>query len=209
MATGAVSLLAGLAIGGAAGSAFVALGLVLPALLLQDSWRFAFFAAGQGRKAFSNDMVWALTLVPAMFAGGRPRISVRLLAGVGVVRDRRGGLRLPAGPDAARPVRHRDWMRQHRDLGLRYMVENVSISSAAQLRMYGLGAIAGLADVGAVRGGQLLLGPFLALLMGMSLVAVPEAARVLRRAPRRLTALLPAARRRPGHRRAAVGARRC
>jgi hypothetical protein len=67
------------------------------------------------------------------------------------------------------------------------MIENVSISTAAQLRMYGLGAIAGLAAVGAVRGAQLLLGPFLAVLMGMSLVSVVEAGRVLRRAPHRLS----------------------
>jgi O-antigen/teichoic acid export membrane protein len=80
----------------------------------------------------------------------------------------------------------RDWLSRHRDLGARYMVENVSNSGASQLRMYGLGAIAGLADVGAIRGAELLLGPFLALLMGVSLVAVPEAARVLRRAPHRL-----------------------
>ena len=40
--------------------------------------------------------------------------------------------------------------------------------------------------MGAVRGAELLLGPFLAVLMGLSLVTVPEAARVLRRAPHRL-----------------------
>jgi hypothetical protein len=79
-----------------------------------------------------------------------------------------------------------DWLRRHRDLGSRYMVENVSNSGASQLRMYGLGAIAGLAAVGTVRGAELLLGPFLALLMGLNLVAVPEAARVLRRAPEKL-----------------------
>jgi hypothetical protein len=80
----------------------------------------------------------------------------------------------------------RDWLRTHRDLGSRYMVENVSNSGASQLRMYGLGAIAGLSDVGAIRGAELLLGPFLALLMGVSLFAVPEAARVLRQAPGKL-----------------------
>jgi hypothetical protein len=66
------------------------------------------------------------------------------------------------------------------------MVENITNSGAWQLRMYGLGAIAGLADVGALRGAELLLAPFLAVLMGVGLVGVPEAARVLRRSPRRL-----------------------
>ena len=35
-------------------------GLTLPGLLLQDSWRFAFFALGRGSQAFLNDLVWAV-----------------------------------------------------------------------------------------------------------------------------------------------------
>jgi O-antigen/teichoic acid export membrane protein len=188
LGTGAATALAGAAIGGAFGSAFVALGLVLPALLLQDSWRFAFFAAGEGRKAFTNDAVWAAALVPALVVAAQIGtvsafvlawgISGAVAAGYGCVQTRL----LP------RPGGARLWVHQQRDLGPRYLVENVSISGATQLRAYGLGALAGLADVGAVRGAELLMGPFLAVLMGLSLVAVPEAARVLQRNPRRLSA---------------------
>ncbi|MGH3630576.1 MAG: hypothetical protein ACRDRL_24435, partial [Sciscionella sp.] len=64
---GVLSVLIGIALGGALSSAFIGLGIVLPALLLQDSWRFAFFASGEGHRAFLNDMVWAAALVPAMF----------------------------------------------------------------------------------------------------------------------------------------------
>jgi hypothetical protein len=77
-------------------------------------------------------------------------------------------------------------MKEHRDLGPRYLVENVSDAAGIQLQMYGVGAIAGLAAVGAIRGAQLLLAPVVALRMGISLMAVPEAARVLKRWPRRL-----------------------
>ncbi|MGH3521185.1 MAG: hypothetical protein ACRDQ7_28170 [Haloechinothrix sp.] len=183
---GAVSLLAGVGIGGSLGAAFVALGLVLPALLLQDSWRFAFFAAGQGRKAFTNDMVWAAALIPAMiFAAQRGSVSGFVLAwGLsGAVAAGYGCVQTRILPRSAGV---RAWLRQQRDLGPRYMIENISLSGAVQLRMYGLGAIAGLADVGTVRGTVLLFGPFIAVLMGLSLVAVPEAARVLRQNPRRL-----------------------
>jgi O-antigen/teichoic acid export membrane protein len=186
LATGATSLLAGLLIGGVLGSGFVALGLVLPALLLQDSWRYAFFAGGQGRKAFLNDAVWAVALVPAMLLATRNGsvftfvlawgAAGAVAAGFGVVQTRL----LPR----VRGIR--SWLTRHRDLGPRYMVENVCMSSAEQLRMYGLGAIAGLAAVGAVRGAQLLLAPFFAVLLAMSLVSVPEAGRVLKRSPRRL-----------------------
>lgn len=66
LALGATSVVVGLAVGGRVGSAFACLGVVLPGLLLQDAWRFAFFAAGAGRKAFVNDIVWGVALVPAL-----------------------------------------------------------------------------------------------------------------------------------------------
>lgn len=186
LVTGSASVLLGAALGGPVGAAFVALGLVLPGLLLQDSWRFAFFAAGQGRKAFSNDIVWAATLLPALIvaAEGASVFGFVLAWGLsGAVAAAYGCIQTRLLPE---PAGARVWFHQQRDLAPRYLVENVSISGASQLRMYGLGAIAGLADVGTVRGAELLLGPFLAVLMGLSLVAVPEAARVLRRSRHRL-----------------------
>jgi hypothetical protein len=186
---GGVCLLVGLAMGGVVGSGFAALGVSVPGLLLQDSWRIAFFAAGKGQRAFVNDAIWAIALVPTML------IAVTSFGGTfGFV------LAWGAAATAAavfgciqtrllpRPSGIIVWVREHRDLGPRYIVENVSDSASAQLRMYGLGAISGLAAVGAVRAAQLLLAPFLALRMGISLMAVPEAARVVKRWPRRLPA---------------------
>lgn len=183
---GVLSALAGLAVGGSIGGAFLALAVVTPGMLLQDAWRFAFFAAGQGHKAFLNDTVWAVAMIPLLaLAAIHSSVWGFVLAwgGAALVAAGYGLLQSRVMPHFSGV---RDWLRTHRDLGSRYMVENVSNSGASQLRMYGLGAIAGLADVGAIRGAELLLGPFLALLMGVNLFAVPEAARVLRRAPERL-----------------------
>jgi O-antigen/teichoic acid export membrane protein len=185
-AGGLVGVVAGALLGGSLGHAFIAMGMVLPALLLQDSWRFAFFAVGRGQYAFVNDAVWACALVPSMvWATHHGTVSGFVLAwgGSSAVAAALGALQVRILP---RPLAVRTWIRRHRDLGYRYLVENVSMSGASQLRAYGLGAIAGLAAVGTVRGGELLVGPFLAVLMGLSLVSVPEAARILRRAPRRL-----------------------
>lgn len=185
--TGALSVLAGIMVGGQIGAAFIALGLVLPALLVQESWRFAFFAAGDGRKAFTNDVVWAVSLVPAMFiAGNGGQVFDYVLAWglAGAVAAAYGLVQTRTLPQLAGV---RAWLHQQRDLGPRYLAENASNSGGAELRMYGLGAIAGLTDVGAVRGAQLLLGPMLAVLMGLSIVAVAEAARILRRSRRRLS----------------------
>ncbi|MGW8375272.1 hypothetical protein [Streptomyces sp. ODS28] len=187
-ALGAACLLVGLGLGGRVGPAFVCLGVVLPALLLQDAWRFAFFAAGSGRKAFVNDLVWAVALVPAMVAAasvGSVPAFVLAWGASAAVPAVYGCLQSRIRP---RLTGARDWLREQRDLGTRYLVENVSNSGASQLRAYGLGAIVGVGAVGAVRGAELLLGPFMALLMGLSLVTVAEAARVLRQAPHRLGA---------------------
>jgi O-antigen/teichoic acid export membrane protein len=185
-AIGAACLVVGLALGGRLGPAFACLGVMLPGLLLQDAWRFSFFAAGAGRKAFVNDVVWGVALVPAMVVADRVGsvaafvlawgASATVAAGYGYVQS---GIR-------PRMTEARGWLREQRDLGYRYLVENVSLSGASQLRAYGLGAIVGIGAVGAVRGAELLMGPFLAVLMGLSLVTVPEAARVLRQAPQRL-----------------------
>src|SRR5262245_14396573 len=186
LATGATSLLAGLLIGGLVGSGFVALGLTLPGLLVQDSWRYAFFANGQGRKAFLNDAVWAVALVPAMLLATRNGSVFTFVLAWGAAAAVAASYGIVQTKVLPRVRGVRSWLRQHRDLGPRYMIENVCVTSAEQLRMYGLGAIAGLAAVGAVRGAQLLLAPFFAVLLAMSMVSVPEAARVLKRSPRRL-----------------------
>ncbi|MFI1935879.1 hypothetical protein ACH44C_01595 [Streptomyces purpureus] len=183
---GAVCVLVGLGLGGRLGPAFACLGVALPALLLQDAWRFAFFAAGTGRKAFVNDVVWGVALGPAMVVAARVgSVAAYLLAwgAAAAVAAMYGCFQSGILP---RPAGARTWLRDHRDLGHRYLIENVSLSGASQLRAYGLGALVGVGAVGAVRGAELLLGPFLAVLMGLSLVTVAEAARVLRQAPHRL-----------------------
>ncbi|MFE0443329.1 MATE family efflux transporter [Streptomyces fungicidicus] len=183
---GAGCLAAGPVLGSSVGPAFVCLGVVLPGLLLQDAWRYSFFAAGAGRKAFVNDVVWGVALVPAMVVAARVgSVAAFVLAwgGSAAVAALYGCFQSGIRP---RLTRAREWVLDHRDLGYRYLVENTSVSGASQLRAYGLGAIVGVGAVGVIRGSELLLGPFLAVLMGLTLVTVAEAARMLRQAPHRL-----------------------
>ncbi|MGW2683064.1 hypothetical protein ACWC6I_07865 [Streptomyces sp. NPDC001414] len=183
---GVVCLAAGLGLGGRVGPAFAALGIMLPGLLLQDAWRFAFFAAGTGRKAFLNDVVWGIALVPAMVVAAHVDSVAAFVLAWGASATVAAGYGCLQSGIRPRPAEARGWLREQRDLGYRYLVENVSLSGASQVRAYGLGVIVGVGAVGAVRGAELLMGPFLAVLMGLSLVTVPEAARVLRRAPHQL-----------------------
>jgi hypothetical protein len=185
---GAGCVVAGLWFRQSTGAALLGLGLTLPGLLLQDSWRFAFFSAGKGRLAFANDLVWALALVPAMLVvvvSGHATVGWFMLAWGGSA-----GVAAVVGAFQSRlvprPTEAVHWLRQHRDLALRYLGESLSLSSASQIRLYGLAAIAGLAAAGSLRAAELLLGPLNTAIMGIALMAVPEAAVLLRRSLRRL-----------------------
>jgi O-antigen/teichoic acid export membrane protein len=183
---GACCVFVGLAVGGEIGATHIALGVILPGLLLQDSWRFAFFAAGQGHKSFANDLAWGVALVPLIaLASQQASVPWFVMAwgGAGALAAAIGALQSGIVP---RPSGTRKWLAEQRELGSRYLMENMSMSAATQVRIYGLGAIAGLSAVGSVRAAELLLGPWIAAMMGLSLVAVPEAARMLRRSVRAL-----------------------
>ena len=185
---GVVCIVAGLLLPHPLGPVFVALGVGLPGLVLQDSWRFTFFASGRGSSAFINDLLWTVLLVLALLVlhtsgdGGAPSCLLAF-GGTATLAALLGGIQARVLP---RPVRLVWWLRAHRELSVRYLVENLTISSASQVRSYVLGAVAGLAAVGYVRASEILMGPFLVVLMGISQVAVPEASRVFHRNSGRL-----------------------
>ena len=68
----------------------------------------------------------------------------------------------------------------------RYLAEGTLNSAAAQMVTYGIGLLLGLAAVGAVQAASLLMGPYMVMLWGISLVLMPEAVRIRRRSPRHL-----------------------
>jgi O-antigen/teichoic acid export membrane protein len=186
--SGLACILVGLVLSGGAGRALVALGCVLPALTFQDSWRFAFFSRAVPAKALANDLVWTVLQVGAMVVlllTGRATIVTCLAAfgGTAAVAAALGWWQCGVLP---RPDLLRAWVLAQRSLGARYLVENVSISGARQLRMSALGVLAGLAAVGEVRAAEMLMGPFMVVLMGVSQVAVPEAVQVINRSVTRL-----------------------
>src|SRR5215471_6356054 len=188
LATGACVLLVAALLNGTTRLAFLALGLTLPGLLLQDSWRFSFFALGRGSQAFLNDTVWTVALIPILVslrATGHANVFWFVLAWGAAA-----AVAAAAGPLQARVVPSLSgtwaWVLRHRDLGPRYLVEGTANSGMVQLRNYGVGAILGLAAVGLVQAASTLMGPFMVILFGMGLVVLPEAARILRRSPRHM-----------------------
>ena len=107
LVTGACVLVAAALLSGAARLAFLALGLTLPGLLLQDSWRYSFFALGRGSQAFLNDTIWAVALIPALVlaAGDRHANVFWFVFAWGAAAAVGGRRRAAAGPGHAQAVR--------------------------------------------------------------------------------------------------------
>ena len=183
VAAGVVCIGAGLLLPDPVGPVFVALGVGLPVLTLQDSWRFAFFACGRGSASFINDLFWTvlLVLVLVVLHAREDGSAARCLLAFGATAALAAALGAIQARVLPRPIRAVWWLRVHHQISVRYLVENLSISGASQLRSFVLGAAAGLAAVGYVRASEILMGPFFVLLMGISQVAVPEASRVFHR----------------------------
>jgi O-antigen/teichoic acid export membrane protein len=187
-AAGACVIAAAGLLDGTAKLAFLALGLALPGLMLQDSWRFSFFALGRGGHAFLNDTIWTVTLIPALVflrATGHANVFSFVLAwgAAATVGAAAGPLQAGVIP---KPFKAWSWVSRHRDLGPRYLLEGTANSGSTQLRNYGVGLIVGLAALGYVQASSTLMGPFMVIFFGMGLVILPEAARILRRSPRHM-----------------------
>lgn len=186
--TGALAIGAGFLVGGTTGLAFFALGVTLPGLLLQDSWRYSFFAVGQGYHAFINDAIWAVLLLPSLVilkSTGHANVFWFVVAWGSTA-----AVGAAVAPLQARVVpslrRAPEWLSRHRDLGPRYLAENVGSNASTTVQSYALSYILGLAAVGFIQAANTLMGPFKIVFFGISLITLPEAAKLLRRSPGRL-----------------------
>ena len=188
LATGTCALAAGRLVGGTTGMAFLALGLTLPGLMLQDSWRYSFFALGRGHHAFINDAVWAVVMFPAMVLlrnTGHADVFWCVVAwGAGAaVGAAIAPLQAGVVPNLAGAT---EWLSRHRDLGPRYVLENAGGNAASTFRSYSVSYILGLAAVGYIQAANTLMGPLNIIFAGISLITLPEAAKLLRSSPRHL-----------------------
>lgn len=179
---GVAMVVGGLLAAGVLGAGLVAFGLAMPGLVLQDAWRYAFFAGLRGRQALVNDVVWgvllALSLLGLLVTGTMSVLTGSLAFGLTASVAAAFGL-VQAGV-WPRPRQARAWWREQHDLAGRFAVDATARNLAAQGAIYGVGILAGLDGVGTIRAAQLILAPVQVIFYGLTLVAVPEAARALR-----------------------------
>lgn len=186
---GLCCVLAGWIGAGVLSKPFIALGLTLPGLLVQDCWRYAFFARGRGFSAFANDLVWAAVLFPVLFVLLRsdPNSATWLVllswGGAATVAALFGVRQSRAVPAPGHALH---WVREERALIPRFLGEALVLSGAGQITVYTIGAVAGLAALGSLRAAQLVFGPMQVLFMGVGAIAIPELVRALQNSTTRL-----------------------
>jgi O-antigen/teichoic acid export membrane protein len=185
---GVVSLGVATVAGGPLNATLTVLGIALPGLLLQDAWRFSFFAANRGARAFWNDFVWAVVLFPgAAVLLSRGEASMPALMGIWAIAGWTAAfVGLAQSRIVPRPDRTLSWLREQCHLAFRFLAEFVVSSGTAQLAIFLIAGLTTLADVGHLKAGQMILGPLNILFMGAGLVAVAEASRFLAQSPKKM-----------------------
>ncbi|MGQ7294790.1 hypothetical protein [Quadrisphaera sp. KR29] len=179
LASGLVAVVVGLTLEGDVGPALVAIGLLLPGLLLQDMWRLVFIAQGLPARAFVVDAVWAggqLAAVAVVRAIGTAT-ATSLLAAWGLsalVAALVGGWRFRGHPRVTASAR---WLASHRDLLGYYVAGFLTVQGANQVALLLIAGVGSPADNGALRAAQVVLGPLNLLTYALSAFAMPEVAR--------------------------------
>jgi O-antigen/teichoic acid export membrane protein len=179
LAAGLLCVGVGTAIGGGTGTAMIALGVVMPALLVQDAWRFVFFAAGRPAAAALNDAVWAVVQIAAvallLLTDGATVASLVLAWGGAAAAAALLGVR--QARLWPRPRESTRWLRDHRSL-TGYLLAEFGVQQGAQQgALLIISAVASLEAIGALRGAQVLLGPVTILQVAAFSFAVPELSR--------------------------------
>ncbi|MFD7259529.1 hypothetical protein [Streptomyces sp. NPDC059874] len=191
-AAGAVLVAVGLALPGATGRAFLALGLVLPLVLMQDGLRYCFSALRTPERALAADALRLVCVVAALGAQPEGASAGRLVLvwGVSALPALTLGLYLLRPYVRGFRADLRPYLRRGH-LGQRFVVEFAVGNGSSQLAVLGLGVFATPLAVGALRGATTLFGPLNVLFNSANAFAPPVLGRLRgKRATVRATALL-------------------
>ena len=157
---------------------FLGLAAALPFLLYQDTLRHLCIARHRPALAAASDASWLVLQLAGylLLAQGTPSAASGMavwassgaIAGVwvGIALQARPGLRGATG-----------WLRRHRQLCQRLVIEFAVNSGSYYAVAYGIAILAGVAQLGYLRAAQSLFGPASVLLLGGTVLGVPEGVR--------------------------------
>ncbi|MDQ1121551.1 hypothetical protein [Microbacterium trichothecenolyticum] len=153
-----------------------------PVLMLVDAARYTEFARSRPSRAFAIDAIWIgsqgalLVVLWSVELWSAPTIVLSWVVGsacaLAFVVISQGSL-----PGPLTGVR---WLRENRDLSGRFAAEYLAISGVQQSVVFFSVIFAGLTASGAIRGGQVVLGPLSIFTMGFAVVALPALSRLAR-----------------------------
>ena len=177
--SGALVVGAGLLLGSDGGAALIALGLCLPALLVQDICRMAFFSSGRPRDAAAIDALWALIVfgaLTAILAAGlySAWLPIAIWGAGAAVAAIVGCILLRCLPRVRGASR---WAWDQRKLTGYLTAEFLLGQGVGVVGILMIGVLGSQVGVGAVRAGQVLIGPLTILGAAAFMFAVPEVAR--------------------------------
>ncbi|MBW0118717.1 hypothetical protein, partial [Pseudonocardia abyssalis] len=171
--------IAGLLLSGPASAALLALALVMPIVVVQDSYRYVFFSRGKPSAAALSDGMWTiaqLSAVAALLVLGMESVGLLLLvwglsalAAVGVGIKQSG-----TWPD---PRKAPAWFREHRDLTGYLFASAATAHGANQGAMLVIAGVGTVQALGSLRGAALILGPTSILSSAALSFAIPEFSR--------------------------------
>ncbi|MEU9700530.1 hypothetical protein [Streptomyces sp. NPDC047981] len=193
-AAGMLLLAAGAVIGGPTGLAVLALGAVLPVVLVQDGLRYGFSALRTPHRALAADLLRLACAVPALLLQPSGSSPARLVLAWGLSALPAALLGLVLLQPYVRQLKGTPRRYLRRDhLGRRFAVEFAVGSGSSQLAVLGLGLLASPLVVGALRGASTLFGPLNTLFTSVNAFGPPLLGRAgSRRATVRAAAVLAA-----------------
>ncbi|MFI7586789.1 hypothetical protein ACIB24_06915 [Spongisporangium articulatum] len=157
----------------------LALAFCLPGMLVQDTWRFVFFAARRPAAATMSDLLWAVlqfTLLGVLIRGGHESVFLLTLSwGLSATASAVLGIwQARAVPAVGSGF---TWFRRTSDLNVRMGADFAFNQGFVNLAMYAVTGILGLVATGALRGAQTLLGPLNLFRSGLDSFVLPMMAR--------------------------------
>lgn len=163
-------------LGGTLGATLIALAIVLPGLILQDTCRMVFFAHRRPLLAVINDSTWAVVQFAAMgvlYARGveEPWPYVLAWGGAATVAALVGLVQLGILP---RFGQVRWWIRGQIDISGYLLMEYLIGAGSAQGSILLVGGVGSIGDVGSLRAAQTLLGPLGIVSTALMSFALPE-----------------------------------
>jgi O-antigen/teichoic acid export membrane protein len=154
-------------------------GVLLPALVLQDCWRTVFVSRGTPVQAFLNDVTWialqATGIGVLLVLGVRTVLPfVAVWGGAAIVAALVGILQNRAAPTLRTA---RQWFTGHREVSVPSLAHSLATMGTTQVAFVLVAVLGSVADVGSLRAAQTLLGPLNIIGFAASSFAVPEIVR--------------------------------